>query len=348
MSSTDNNAAFRSASDDLVSIVVPVYNVESYVDDCLRSIEGQTYANIEIVIVDDGSTDRSSDICREHAQADSRIVYLRKSNGGLSSARNYGIQRATGQWTVYIDSDDMIDSRYVENLLRAAQTCGADLAVCGFSIVGKDSHAFRSRGSEVRRRGPSEAKEALSMLYSERYSCCAVWGKLARTTAWRRVQFPEGRRFEDFSRIDSLVEPGDSVVFLPWDGYAYRKSGSSITAASSVDLAGDLAESILELEEKLGTAKMLSRKSVSFKLCLESTRLVRMLDGPAGTRWGASSASAGLLRFARETIRRYWIIAMRDEEAPASQRIRIALFRWFPRVGAKMLKLATSGRVTAA
>ena len=104
----------------LISVIVPVYNVEKYLPQCLDSIKNQTYTNLEIILVDDGSTDSSESICEDYAKSDSRIKLYHKENGGLSDARNYGIERASGQYFTFIDSDDYITKDYVSYLLELA------------------------------------------------------------------------------------------------------------------------------------------------------------------------------------------------------------------------------------
>ena len=121
-----------SGGKDLVSVIVPVYKVEEYIRECLDSITGQTYKNLEIILVDDGSPDSSGEICEEYARNDSRITVYHKENGGLSDARNYGIARAHGEFLTFVDSDDVIKSNFVETLLGLIHKYDADIATAPF------------------------------------------------------------------------------------------------------------------------------------------------------------------------------------------------------------------------
>lgn len=327
----------------LVSIVVPVYNVERYVNACLLSIESQSYPHLEVILVDDGSTDGSSEICLEHAALDERIVYLRKENGGLSSARNFGIRHAHGDWLAYVDSDDLLDEQYIENLLLAAAMADADVAVCAFEFIGDAASDYRCEDSvSVYGAKLVSGREALVTLYSERYSCCAAWGKIARINLWRKVEFPEGRKYEDFSRIDTLFSSVDGVVLLPWRGYAYRKSGQSITATGSLASALDLIKSISELEGKLVAGEIDCGDAVAFKICLECTRLIKMFSA---VEIGADSELwKHCMHYAREKIRQYWVRAFADGNADIFQRARMVLFRFSPRLAVFLLDAATLRR----
>ena len=124
---------------ELISIIVPVYNVEQYLDDCLISIINQTYKNIEIILIDDGSTDKSGKICDEYAKKDSRIIVIHKENGGVSSARNAGLRIAKGAYIGFVDPDDWIAEDMYEVLYSNAKKYDADVSVCKYKIVKNNS-----------------------------------------------------------------------------------------------------------------------------------------------------------------------------------------------------------------
>lgn len=129
----------------LVSVVVPVYNVKEYLVNCLDSIVSQTYKNIQIILVDDGSSDGSTCICKQYAKEDDRVELIYKENGGLSDARNFGIQRAKGEYITFIDSDDCVSRYYVENLLNLSQKTGCDIAITNFEKINDDKNLRLSR-----------------------------------------------------------------------------------------------------------------------------------------------------------------------------------------------------------
>lgn len=120
---------------DLISIIVPVYNVEKYLNKCIDSIISQTYKNLEIILVDDGSPDNCGTICDEYADRDNRIKVIHKENGGVSSARNIGIKKSNGNWIVFVDADDWIEESYCKNMLNTAMQNEADVVLCGYNRV---------------------------------------------------------------------------------------------------------------------------------------------------------------------------------------------------------------------
>ena len=119
----------------LVSIIVPVYNVEKYLPKCVGSLINQTYKNVEIILVDDGSTDQSGNICDTYLEKDNRIVVLHKKNGGLSDARNFGIEHAKGDYYSFVDSDDYLKEKTIENLVDAAENNGCQISVCNMLLI---------------------------------------------------------------------------------------------------------------------------------------------------------------------------------------------------------------------
>ena len=125
--------------DPLVSVIIPIYNMEAYLARCLDSVLNNTYRNLEIICVDDGSTDGSAEILRAYAEKDSRIVPIFKENGGVSSARNAGLDRMTGEYVTFVDPDDFVHPQYVELLYRALKESGTEIAICGFETVADEN-----------------------------------------------------------------------------------------------------------------------------------------------------------------------------------------------------------------
>lgn len=135
---------------DKVSIIVPIYNVEKYLPKCIESIINQTYKNLEIILVDDGSPDNCAKICDEYAKKDNRIKVIHKPNGGVSSARNAGLDIATGEYIGFVDPDDFIAPEMYEQMLEAIKTANADLAICGYDYFDEDGNLDKKRLYEIR------------------------------------------------------------------------------------------------------------------------------------------------------------------------------------------------------
>jgi len=210
----------------LVSIIVPVYNVAEYLDNCIKSITVQTYNNLEIILVNDGSTDNSPRICLEHQKNDSRIRVIDKNNGGLSEARNFGIDIAKGRFLSFVDSDDYIHPEMIEKMVSTMVTKNADIAVFGHFIVsGEDISEVRNNGSTY----VYDTTEALSKILIDEEINSFAWDKLYKKELFTNLRYPVGRIFEDtaftykvFERAKKVVQTNDAYYY-----YIRRKNSLS-------------------------------------------------------------------------------------------------------------------------
>lgn len=196
---------------DLISIIVPVYNVEKYLERCMNSILNQTYEALEIILVDDGSTDGSSQMCDAYAKKDSRVKVVHKPNGGLSDARNAGLGIATGAYIGYVDSDDWIEPDMYERMYRACVENGAQLAICRYASEYSDRTVAGGNGAQV-----TLDREELLKIYiggHDKYVIYnSVWSKLFHRNLVKDELFPKGRNSEDimyttkaFCRLERAV-----------------------------------------------------------------------------------------------------------------------------------------------
>ncbi len=209
-----------------ISVIIPVYNVEAYLDECIRSVVAQTYSSLEILLVDDGSPDNCGAICDAWAARDCRIRVIHRPNGGLSDARNAGLDSCTGDYIAFVDSDDWIKADMYEKLYAALQQEGADICACNvFSCYPDRQIAWGCKAYTV---GDSET--FLAMLYSDTaYPVCA-WNKLYRRSCWEGLRFPVGKLCEDAFTAHLLVDRAEKIVQLPDALYCHRiRSGSIMT-----------------------------------------------------------------------------------------------------------------------
>lgn len=219
--------------DKIVSVIVPVYNVERYLEQCLDSIIKQTYRSLEIIIVNDGSTDGSGEIASRYAGKDDRVVLLEKENGGLSDARNYGLDRATGDYVMFVDSDDYIEADMVEYLLRAMQKACAEMAVCGYRLVGEDGEELPDREIFPKEKVVS-SREYWKVYHEEAYIYGVVaWNKLYHKAVFDRIRFPAGKIHEDEFILHKLVYSAGRIVCCPEKKYHYRQRKGSIMSLGS-------------------------------------------------------------------------------------------------------------------
>ena len=204
---------------ELISVIVPVYNVESYVAECIESIQNQTYMNLEIILVNDGSTDASGDICDQYAAYDERIKVIHQENGGLSAARNTGIKAANGDYIAFVDSDDYVGLTLYEDMLKLLKE--HDLDIIEFT-------AFRDKND-----GQLEIYEKEDALRLAMHDCfVAAWSKLYKRSAIGDVRFPVGRKFEDTATSYLYVANANRVGHINRCYYYYRLNPNSITQTS--------------------------------------------------------------------------------------------------------------------
>lgn len=252
-------------SNPLVSVIVPVYNVEKYLRQCLDSILGQTYKNLEVIIVDDGSTDSSANIIKEYKKKDDRIVVISQKNQGLSAARNVGIKKANGDYIMFVDSDDWIAPDIVE-YLRPGR---ADVSIC--------SHYESSEGKNVSfnksfKRKSMNPKMALTAMLKEHGFMVSAWGKLYKKDLFKDVFFPVGKLHEDLGATYKLIMAAKKIVFLPEPKYYYRQREDSIIHEFDerkfdiVELTDEMCDNILasfpELKNVTNERRMRARFSL--------------------------------------------------------------------------------------
>lgn len=218
----------------LVSIIVPVYNVEAYLSRCIDSLCGQSYINLEIILVDDGSTDRSGDICDRYKISDHRIEVIHQSNGGLSAARNAGINTARGQYLAFVDSDDFVDVQYIDTLLNLALLYDAEIAMCDYY---KGEEFTFPKGRSKHKVQMCMAEDMLRDWHGKYKRLETVaWNKLYKRELFTEsgIRYPKGYYHEDVQTTHLLVNEADKVVITDAKLYYYYHRKSSITGTGSV------------------------------------------------------------------------------------------------------------------
>lgn len=210
-----------------VSVIIPVYNVEKFLKRCVDSVLEQTYTNLEIILVDDGSLDSSGKICDQISLTDERIKVIHKENGGLSSSRNAGRNVATGDYILYLDSDDYLEKNCIKHCVDLCGSKEADIAIIRMLYTSEQTNEELHEGdeSQVKVLTPEEAIEA--SLYQELYSCCAP-AKLYRADIAKAVQFPLGKISEDLATCHLFLDKASKVVYSNKIGYYYRQRSASI------------------------------------------------------------------------------------------------------------------------
>ena len=212
----------------LISVIVPVYKVEDYLDQCVQSISRQTYSNLEIILVDDGSPDKCPKMCEEWAARDSRIKVLHKQNGGLSSARNAGLDICSGEFIAFVDSDDWLKEEMYQILYDTIERENADICACNIIRCYQDKEAIW--GTRMYMSGGPD--KMLDMLYSDSGFPVASWNKLYKRKLWENFRFPEGKLCEDAFTTYLLLDKANKIVQIPDALYCYRIRPESIMTSS--------------------------------------------------------------------------------------------------------------------
>lgn len=295
----------------LISVILPVYNVEQYLPRCMESLFRQTWKNLELVLVDDGSREECAALCDEYGRRDARVAVYHKTNGGLSDARNYGIRKSRGEYITFVDSDDYVDPDYVEYLYNLIEQYGTKLSICQHRVVypGGGGHSFGTNGDELL----SDKECIRRMLYFDgvfTYSCA----KLFHRSLLDGIEFPMGKLFEDVGTTYKLML-GSRWVALGYEAkYNYFQRDDSICRCSFHPGKLDLLEmSDRMARDVVGRYPDLKAAAVRHQVYSRFSTLNQMLDAD----------EPELKREMAEYIRKHRWQVMKDKKAPQRDKIAI-------------------------
>ena len=205
-----------------VSIIIPIYKVEKYMEECLESLRNQTYTNLEIILCDDESPDGCPEICEQYVQMDERFKVLHKKNGGAASARNAGLEIATGDYLGFVDSDDVVEEDYIEKLVYLLEENDADISVCAFTNLFVNTEEY----IEMENTGDYSQVQYLERFLKD-WKCGLIWNKLFKKELLGDIRFAEGHVIDDEFFTYKLVMNAQKVIVcdMPLYRYRMRKSG---------------------------------------------------------------------------------------------------------------------------
>lgn len=232
----------------LVSIVVPVYNVEKYLPKCIESLLQQTYSNLEIVLSDDGSIDKSPNICDKYALTDSRIKVIHKKNGGLSDARNVGLNIITGEYVAFVDSDDYLELDAIETLIMAAIECSADIIHMKSHIVSPTYEIIEDQSAGTREVSVCTSEKYIQGICEKKKSE-SVCDKLFTSELFKERRFEKGRLNEDFFFLSKMLFTDLKIIEIDYSGYNYFQRPGSITNSGYGQSLVDSVKNAYELKE---------------------------------------------------------------------------------------------------
>lgn len=289
------------ASEILITIIVTVYNIEDYIVQCIESLISQTYSNIEIIIVDDGSTDSSSTICDDLCTRDNRVRVLHKENGGLSDARNYGLQVANGQYVVFVDGDDVVSPDFIAHLSEPIITGKAELVACDLVEV---KNAIDFSNISFKRSEPKfyKTSEAIcECLLGQRLTVSAC-GKVCKRELWESNPFPTGKVYEDLYTIPILFSEAKLVAHVPEPLYGQVMRDGSITRTKRIQEKQylDYYDAIIRNRDAFSREYSEQiKKALMIREITECTRLIRLYP----TIENPSETSYLVYEFARSIVR---------------------------------------------
>jgi glycosyltransferase involved in cell wall biosynthesis len=209
-----------------LSIIVPVYNVEAYLPKCIDSILNQSFEDFELILINDGSTDKSSNICEYYREKDARVVFFQKENGGLSSARNIGLDYAKGEYVAFVDSDDWIDQSMYNSLILALEKNGCDIVICGHNIVNFDGSITSI--SKVKYDTLYSGLEATKLILGDILIFSFAWDKLYKRELFDGIRYPEGQIYEDTATTYKVFHKSTRVIQIEETFYFYVRRKDSL------------------------------------------------------------------------------------------------------------------------
>jgi len=267
----------------LVSIVLPVYNVENYILGCLDSIKAQTYSNFEVIIVNDGSKDRSIEYCLDYCNQDSRFKIIHKPNGGLSDARNVGIEHTSGEYLVFIDSDDFVSPKLLSHMVEILESNQSDIAIIDAVHYYSDrEYLNKDIFTEQMTIKNFNSVDALQEMFYQKSFLVSAWGKLYKRSLFNEIRFPVGKLFEDSAIMYLLFDKCARISYSNAKLYAYVHRENSITTNQFSDRDLDILEITDSILNHYKGNPVVYRAAISYKV---SACFRILLNSPSDERF---------------------------------------------------------------
>ncbi|MDF7640325.1 glycosyltransferase family A protein [Bifidobacterium sp. ESL0784] len=311
-------------NDELVSVLIPAYNVESFVEKCLESVIQQTYSNIEIIVVNDGSTDGTLSVCNRMAQQDRRIRVYSQENAGLAETRNVLLSHVSGRYVTFIDSDDYVDKQYVELLLKWLVEADTDISVCGMNKVYPDGKAVKASksGFEGKKLTLHDAIAALNSWRSFDASACA---KLYKQELFSGISYPKGKITEDAYTTYKVLANADSVIYrnVPLYCYVYRAGSILHGGKINIDYAVAAQQQAEFFSSRLPSLNNICQSALAITKMAVYNELIEVDDDTALSRkeqeWLVDNKGT-------------WSCLLRDSSLSWAKRLQALLFCISPRL----------------
>lgn len=291
----------------LISVVVPVYNIEDYLERCVDSICGQTYGNLEILLVNDGSTDGSGALCDELAMRDDRIRVFHKENGGSSSARNLGISQAKGEYVGFVDSDDYISADMYRQLLEAVEQYECDIVQIGRDEIDEKGNKLPNICEPPQETVMIPAEEFLKEMLLHRGDC-SFCTKLVKKELFERALFPEGELNEDFHLLIKLLPHIEGIVSLPKQTYhVFYRLGSNTRKKTPDAFSRVFLDNVnnADMAEQMVAGKYPKLKDIAFRFGMHQ-RLEYLLHIPVSKMHAQTEQYTNICKYVKRNCLRAW------------------------------------------
>ncbi len=237
-----------------VSVIIPVYNAEKYLDRCVQSVSDQSYKNLEIILIDDGSTDNSSQICDSYADNDKRIHVIHQKNSGVSCARNVGIECSSGEYVMFVDADDWLDNNYIEKMVIGIKN--SDVSISNFKSIHAENGLRKREYKYIGDNREIDSRAFLLDCFSGAIYTYTCWGKLYKRSLINDSRFENLAFSEDALFCRSVLAKADKIVLLDFEGYNYYQTSDSVTQDNN-RVVERLCDEIIMLERTIDISKSL-------------------------------------------------------------------------------------------
>ena len=258
-----------------ISIVVPVYNIADYLHYAIDSLLKQTYQNFEVILINDGSTDDSPQLCEDYAQKYENIHVFHKENGGLSEARNFGVSKASSDWIFFLDPDDYLEDYTLELIVKIHEEHHADLISTKVKTTSKynDYTSYRLEESDYKGLAPITKEKALEAMLDDKFATVSACAKLYHKSILEAVPFPVGKIYEDFYVVGQHLALADKIVISPLETYNYYRREGSIVRSTFTEKRYEFFEAVVRNEE------VIRKKYNQCEELLQSLQAKKILGG---------------------------------------------------------------------
>lgn len=299
----------------MLSVIIPIYNVEKYLTKCIESVINQTYKNIEIILVNDGSTDNSKAIIDKYSSIDSRIKVINKKNGGLSDARNVGIELAKGEYITFLDSDDWIELNMYEKLYKYIKQENADIVQCSYQKVYDEEVNNQKNKEEV------NIMSGEKSLYNLGEKTVVVWNKIYKRELFNDIRFPKGKYHEDEFTIYKVLYKANKIVDLNLPLVYYRQREDSIMNSKFNLKRLDALEAFNERLAFYKEKNLDELQQITFAQILHFTNLfyIKIKDSDIDNKHE-------ILKVLRKSIKKDYILFMKNKYVTLKQKILLTIF----------------------